>query len=420
VAARSARGNAAVNDARDAARTVPEASPVGIALVGCGFVADYYMSTLALHDGLRVVGVFDRDAERLHRFSAHHGVPAYHGLSALLDDGPVEIVVNLTNPREHRDVTRAALEAGKHVYSEKPLAMDLAAARQLVELADARGLVLSSAPCSLLGETAQTVWRAVRDGAIGPVRLVYAEMDEGMVFDMPYRRWSSASGAPWPYRDEFEVGTTIEHAGYVVSWLPAMFGSARTVSGFSACLFPDKGRDGPLPVESPDLAVACITFDSGVIARLTCSLIAPHDHSLRVVGDDGVLGVTDTWFYTSPVTIRRWFNIKGRHVERPWRQRYPLVAKGQRYRYRGTQQMDFGRGVADLADAVRTGRQPRLSSRYSLHVNEIVLAVSSALGGGGTYQMTTSIDPVEPMPWATTARPSIGRRVTAAIRKGPP
>jgi predicted dehydrogenase len=376
------------------------AEPVGVALVGCGFVADYYMATIGLHEELRLVGVHDRDAHRLAAFAEHHRVQAVPELDRILDDERVEVVVNLTNPRDHSAVTRRALERGRHVYSEKPLAMELEEAKQLFDLAEQRRLHLCSAPCSVLGETAQTVWQAIRDDEIGPVRLVYAEMDEGMVFRMPYHRWRSASGAPWPARDEFEVGTVIEHAGYVVSWLPAMFGAATHVAGFSAQVFPDKGRHAPLAVDSVDFAVACITFESGVIARLTCSLVAPHDHSLRVVGDQGVLTVNDTWNYTSPVRVRRWFNIRGRHVERPVAERYPLAAKGERYRYRGTQQMDFARGVADLANAIRGQRPPRLSTRYSLHVNEIVLAVSGALAGGGTYAMTTVPDPMEPMPWA--------------------
>jgi predicted dehydrogenase len=374
---------------------------VGIALIGCGFVADYYMATIELHDELQLIGVHDRDARRLTAFAEHHGARAFAELDAILDDERVEIVVNLTNPREHSAVTQRALERGRHVYSEKPLAMDLEEAKHLVRLAEAHERHLCSAPCSVLGETAQTVWQAIRADAVGPVRLVYAEMDEGMVFRMPYHRWRSASGASWPAQDEFEVGTVIEHAGYVVSWLPAMFGAATHVAGFSAQVFPDKGRNVPLAVDSVDFAVACITFEGGVLARLTCSLVAPHDHSLRVVGDHGVLTVKDTWHYTSPVRVRRWFNIRGRHVERPFAERYPLAAKGERYRYRGTQQMDFARGVADLANAIRSQRPPRLSTRYSLHVNEIVLAVSGALTGGGTYAMTTVPDPMEPMPWAT-------------------
>src|SRR4051812_39329261 len=142
-----------------------------IAIVGCGFVADYYMATLSLHPGLHVAGAFDRDARALARFTAAHTTRAYSSLAQLLADDQVEIVLNLTNPRSHAEVSRAALEAGKHVYSEKPFATELAEAKRLVETAEEHHLLLSSAPCSLLGETAQTIWRALRDQLIGPVRL---------------------------------------------------------------------------------------------------------------------------------------------------------------------------------------------------------------------------------------------------------
>jgi len=377
-----------------------------IAIVGCGFVADYYMKTLPGHPELQVTGVYDRSQLRCAQFASHHKVPTYRSLEEVVADGRVDIVLNLTNPRSHFEVSRACLLSGKHVYSEKPLAMKLDEARELVELAEERKLMISSAPCSLLGETAQSVWKAIREDAIGKVRLVYAEMDEGMVFRMPYKKWTSESGAPWPYKDEFEVGTTIEHAGYVVSWMPAIFGPALAIAGFSTCLFPDKETDVPLDTISPDFAVACIRFASGVVARLTCSLVASHDHSLRVVGDRGELSVGDTWYYTAPISIRRWVNFRRRHIEIPWRKKYPLAAKGGRYHYRGTQQMDFARGVAELAAAVTEQRPNRLSACYSLHVNEIVLAVNNAMENGNIYQMTTSFEPVAPMPWATTVEPS--------------
>jgi predicted dehydrogenase len=386
-----------------------------IAIVGCGFVADYYMKTLPGHPELRVTGVYDRNQHRCAQFAAYHDVPTYSSLADVLADARVDIVLNLTNPRSHYEVSRASLLGGKHVYSEKPLATKLQEARELVELAEKRNLLISSAPCSLLGETAQSVWKAIRENVIGKVRLVYAEMDEGMVFRMPYKKWVSESGAPWPYKDEFEVGTTIEHAGYVVSWLPAIFGPALTVTGFSTCLFPDKETDVPLDTISPDFAVACIRFDSGVVARLTCSLVASHDHSLRVVGDRGELSVEDTWYYTAPISIRRWVNFRRRHIAIPWRRKYPLAAKGGRYHYRGTQQMDFARGVAELAAAVTEQRPNRLSARYSLHVNEIVLAVNNAMENGNTYHMTTTFEPVAPMPWAADDEPSAQQNGTGQL-----
>ena len=284
------------------------------------------------------------------------------------------------------------------MYSEKPLAMDLADASALVRLACDRGLSIASAPCSLLGETAQTVWKALRSDAIGTVRLVYAEMDEGMVFRMPYQHWTSASGAKWPYQDEFEVGTIVEHAGYILTWLPAFFGPVVSVAGLSTVLVPEKipGRQ----FDAPDFSVAALQFASGVVARVTCSVIATHDHSLRIFGDRGVLRTTDTWMYSSPVSVRRSRNIGPKAVQLPWMRRR-LVGKKRRYSYRGVQQMDFARGVDDLAQAVSLGRPSRLSGDYSLHVTELVLALQQTLVGGGSYQMTTTCRSPEPMPWAT-------------------
>ena len=278
--------------------------------------------------------------------------------------------------------------------------MELDEARELVETAEGRGLRLASAPCSLLGETAQTLWKALRQQVVGTVRLVYAEMDDGMVFRMPYRRWVSASGAPWPAQDEFEVGCTIEHAGYYLTWLPAFFGPARRVTAFSACLAPDKQTDMPLQREGPDFSVACITFASGVVARLTCSIIAPHDHTLRIIGDDGVLSTRDCWYYRSPVHIRRQVTIRRKTFMAPWKSRYPLIGSSRSHGYGGAQQMDFARGVAELASSIQEKRPCRLSERYSLHTNEMVIAIDHSHATGVPYTMTTTFDPIQPMPWA--------------------
>ena len=314
---------------------------MNIAIVGCGFVADYYLATLPGHAALKLIGITDRDPDRATRFSLFHHVHRFASLDDLLSDDRVELVLNLTNPKNHYAVTKACLDAGKHVYSEKPLAMDLEQATSLVELAEFKGLRLSSAPCSLLGETAQTLWKALRERRVGTVRLVYAEMDDGMISRMAYRAWASASGNPWPAKDEFEVGCTFEHAGYYLSWFPAFFGPARTVSAFSSCLVPDKQTDEPLNEEAPDFSVACITFESGVVARLTCSIIAPYNHTLRIIGDDGIISTKDCWFYRSPVLIRRPITIRRKTFMSPWKTRCPLVQTRLAAKYR------YGRSPAD-------------------------------------------------------------------------
>ena len=375
--------------------------PTSIGIVGCGFVADFYADTLPLHPELHLAAVTDRDPARAQAFARYHGVRCCGSLRQLLDDPEIDIVLNLTNPASHFEVSRAALLAGKHVYSEKPLAMDVQEAGVLVELALAQGRQLSAAPCSLLGETAQTVWQALRQQRIGRVRLVYAEMEDGLVHRMPYRRWRSASGAPWPYKDEFAVGSTIEHAGYYLSWLPAFFGPARQVTAFSACLVPDKLADAAAGDPGPDFSVACLRFASGVVARLTCSTVAPRDRSLRIIGDEGILQVPDCWDYRAPVYLRRRLTIRRRTVMCPWkwRCRLPRAAAGS-IRIRHGHPMDFCRGVADLALAVREHRPPRLSARYCLHVTELALRISQALDKGASCRLSSSFEPALPMAWA--------------------
>jgi predicted dehydrogenase len=247
------------------------------------------------------------------------------------------------------------------------------------------------------------LWKALRQSAIGTVRLVYAEMDDGMVFRMPYRKWFSSSGVPWPAKDEFEVGCTFEHAGYYLTWFPAFFGPAQSVTAFSARLVADKQTDLPLERDAPDFSVACITFASGVVVRLTCGIIAPHDHTLRIIGDEGILGTRDCWYYRSPVYIRRHVTIRRKTFISPWKLRYPLVGEDRsrsRYRYRGSQQMDFARGVAELASSIHEHRPCRLSGRHSMHTNEMVIAIDHARASASPYTMTTTFDPIQPMPWA--------------------
>jgi len=373
-----------------------------IAIIGCGYVADYYMQSLPLYPALELAAVMDRDAHRAAQFAAFHRLDCRRDtLEAVLADAGIGLVLNLTNPDSHYEVSLASLQAGKHVYSEKPLAMTLAQARELHELAAARGLQLASAPCNVLSETAQSMWRALRERQVGNVRLVYAEMDDGLVHRMPYRKWLSSSGRQWPYKDEFEVGCTLEHAGYYVTWLTAFFGPALSVTAFSSCLYPDKETDVPLERSSPDFSVACIRFAGGVVARLTCSIVAPRDQQLRIFGDTGVLYTDYSWDYRRPVYIRRMLNIRRKMFLTPWRRRYPLHGLGRfPASPRGTHRMHFCRGPAEMVAALAAGRRSQLPPDYCLHNNELVLAIQDALENAATYRMTTSFAPLQPPDWA--------------------
>ena len=193
-----------------------------IAFVGCGYVFDIYMRTKWGHQELHVCGVFDIDAARAEVVRLHYGFNVYSSYDALLDDPDVEIVVNLTTIKSHYEVTRRALAAGKHVYSEKPLTTDLGQTLELFDLARARGVILTGAPSNLFSDAVRTMWKAVLDGAIGVPALVYAELDDNPAHLMHLDKVRSPTGAPFPYVEELQEGCTVEQ--YYTMFLEQYFG----------------------------------------------------------------------------------------------------------------------------------------------------------------------------------------------------
>jgi predicted dehydrogenase len=119
------------------------------------------------------------------------------------------------------------LNAGKHVYCEKPLGMTFEEAREVIELAERLNLTVCGAPANGLSDAQQLVASLIAGGRIGQPRLAYAEMEDGPVFKDNWTEWRSLSGAKWPGLHEFEVGCTLEHAGYGLSWLVSLFGAGR-------------------------------------------------------------------------------------------------------------------------------------------------------------------------------------------------
>ena len=377
---------------------------MNIAIVGCGYVADMYMQTLPGLPGITLLGAWDRNPQRLAAFTACHKIPAFAGMDALLADPRVQMVVNLTNPRSHHEISLQALRAGRHVYSEKPLGMTMAEAEELVDVAATRGLGLAAAPCNHLSDVVQTLARQIAAGKLGRVLMAQAEMDDGMVSALDYGSWRSQSGAFWPARDEFEVGCTFEHAGYQISPLVALFGAVRRVSAFSALLLPDKGKDLGATVTSPDLSIGVLEFDAGVVARLTTSLIAPSDRSLRVIGERGVALIPDVWEYHTPLRFTptgMGFTARlSRKVEKkvsPWLpklllgRRMPVAAARRVPRTQGGHCMDFSRGVAQLASQIETGAPALVGPALALHVTEVTLALQSAALAARAEPMRTSL-----------------------------
>jgi predicted dehydrogenase len=307
------------------------------------------------------------------------------------------------------------------------LTTDLALSRELFALAEQRGLVLTGAPCNLYCDAVSTLWKALRDGAIGKPVLVYAELDDNPAHLMQLETVQSPTGAPFPYVEELQEGCTVEHVAYHLVWLCAIFGPVRHVTAYSSHLVAHK-TDTPLsPADTPDYSVANLNFDGGVSARVTCSWVAPRDHSFRVVGEEGEICVDNVFHDQSPVHIERFsrvslsarkaytvrtqpligrlFGLGGRRVPlvRRWKSHAVEAERGvgrtlkHRFvswlRRREIYAQDKLLGIAEMVRAMRENRSQPMPPEFMLHLNELTLMIQRAGGHGATCKPDTSFAP---------------------------
>ncbi|PHS29943.1 MAG: oxidoreductase [Methylophaga sp.] len=360
---------------------------MNIVFIGCGFVADFYIKSVSEHSALKLIGVWDHDDVQLARFSEFYSVKKYTSMDDVLSDESIDLVVNLTNPSSHFTISMQCLEAGMHVYTEKPMAMSVGECKDLLDYANKARLSVFSAPCNFLSESFSALKEMLDQDYVGKLRVVYAEMDDGMVHRMPYKKWLSTSGAPWPYKDEFEVGCTLEHAAYYVAPLVSLFGKVKQVSAFASCQIPDKLTDELVDRVAPDLSIACLVFESGIIARLTCSIIAPHNRELHIIGDEGVLKLRDCWENNSSILLQRRINIRRRTVDLPWVRKSPsLFSVGK-----SKKGMDFALGLMKLKDELSNGDKLLEMNAFSYHINEVVLAIHNSDKQNGLITINSDI-----------------------------
>ena len=348
-----------------------------IALVGAGNIADRYAARIVAEPELELAGATDLDPARAEALVAERGGRAYAGLDALLADGSVDTVVNLTVPQAHHEVAAAALAAGKHVHNEKPLALRHGDTLHLIELARDRGVRLSSAPTTLMGEAQQTLWKLVREGAVGRPRVAYAEANWDRL-----ERWH-----PDP-RSLYDVGPLVDVGVYPLTILTAMFGPVRQVQAYAATVEPERTllEGTPFTPGAADFVVAVLEHEGGVVTRLTASFyVGPSaQRGIEVHGDDG-----SAWMPTWAEANSR-VELKSRRGDY---ERVPHVREA----FDG---IDWGRALVDLAQAIADGRPHRASAEHAAHVVEVLNAAETSAATGAPAAVSSSFVPPEPMEWA--------------------
>jgi predicted dehydrogenase len=346
------------------------AEPLRVAIVGCGNISGAYGETIGAHPTVRIVGATDVDLSLCAAFVERFGGIAYPSLADVLADPEVDAIVNLTFPGVHAEVTTAALEAGKHVHSEKPLASDYAEARALVDLAAARGLRLACSPITFMGEAQETMWRLVEEGAIGTVRVAYADVNWGRI-----ERWHPR---PEPF---YRIGPFADVGVYPLTILTAMFGPARRVSAFGQVVYPERTTTSgdPFTPGAPDFGVAVVELVSGPVIRLTANFYVGHHNKQKGIelhGDTGSIHISSWQEFDATVELAA---FEGSYEEVPVANAFP-----------GT---DWGRAVDDLSTAIESGRPHRATGEQAAHVVEILDAIATSTAESRPIDITSSFTP---------------------------
>jgi predicted dehydrogenase len=334
-------------------------SDVGVGLIGCGAVSGVYLDNAPRLDGVRILACADVDAERARVVAAERGLEAC-GVEELTTHEDVEVVLCLTPPDHHAAVGRQAIGAGRHFYTEKPLATSVADARGLLDAAEAAGVLVGCAPDTFLGAGVQTLREAIDSGRIGTpavatIRLLHA----------PPERWHPSPAFLYAAL----AGPLLDVGPYTVSTAVELFGPVRQVAAL-ATRVRETGTavDGSsFEIAEPTRVSAVLEHAAGVLTTVTVTFDAdgPARFGVEVHGSNGSLLGGDPNGFDGPVTLTR----HGAPDE-------PLELVSE---WRDNAR---GLGLQDLCRAVRDGAPQRASGALGLHVVEVLLAIRDATREG--------------------------------------
>jgi predicted dehydrogenase len=352
---------------------------MGIGIIGCGNISTTYLGLAPLFKGLAVVAVADMNMDTARARAAEYNVQA-QSVDALLANPDVGLVINLTIPAAHYDITRAAVEAGKHVYSEKPVVLTLAEGVALRDLAAAKGVRIGSAPDTFLGGAHQQVRQMIDDGVVGRITAGgCAFMGPGMEMWHPTPHFFFQPGAgPMLDMGPYYIGNLINFLGPIrrVGALTSSAHTSRTVTSQ-----PNAGQ--VIPVNTPTNIHALLEFVNGATINLSVSWdVQAHKRvNMELYGTDGSIFVPDPNFFGGVIEMA---GKDGKIA--------PVASWVHPF---GKDNQDHGRGplanyrmagVADMVAAIAAGRDHRCSFDRSLHA---VDAMTAALTSGETGQFVT-------------------------------
>ncbi len=353
--------------------------PVRIGIVGCGSISSTYLRMAPTFEILEVAACADLVPERAVAQAEEFGVRRACAVDELMADPEIEVVVNLTVPKAHADVGLAALEAGKSLYNEKPLAVTRDEGRQMLDLARQKGVRIGGAPDTFLGAGLQTCRKLIDDGWIGePVAATAFMMGRG------HERWHpdpaffyQPGGGPM-----FDMGP------YYLTALVALLGPVRRVTGatrrtFAERIITSQPKHGEkIPVAIPTHIAGLMDFGGGAIGTIITSFDVWGSQlpRIEIYGTEGTLGVPDPNGFRGPVLIKRADDWEVMPLSHGYIENSRII------------------GVADLACALRSGREHRANGELTYHVLDLMHTFHEASDQGRHLDLSSTCSRPAPLP----------------------
>ncbi|MCM3443505.1 Gfo/Idh/MocA family protein [Metabacillus halosaccharovorans] len=346
-----------------------------VGIIGCGNISSIYFENCQTFQALDIIACADLDIERAKQKAEEYKVKAY-SVEEMLADPSIDIVINLTIPAAHGQVTLKALEAGKHVYTEKPISISLEEGKAILELAYAKGLRVGGAPDTFLGGGIQTGIKLIEDGWIGrPVAANAFFMSSGMEEWHPNPDFFYQTGG----------GPMFDMGPYYITALISLIGSVKRVTGSASKSFAERvtpeGRK--IPVEVPTHISGVLDFENGAVGSIVTSFDSWGNNlpRIEVYGEYGTLSIPDPNTFGGPVTYRRKGEKEFMDV--------PLT-HGYRTNSRGI-------GLADMAEAILEDRPHRANMELNYHVLEIMHGFHIASEQGKHYHVSSEVKRPAPL-----------------------
>ena len=354
-----------------------------VGIIGCGNISETYFECQNLFNNFTIVACADINIEAAKNSAEKYNVKAF-SVDDILANDDIDVIINLTIPSAHKEIIMKSLNAGKHCFSEKPLAMNFNEGLEISELASSKNLYVGCAPDTFLGAAGQKARSLIEDKKIGDVVLgTFNLMSHGMEHWHPNPDFFFKPGAG----PVFDVGV------YYITQLVNLIGPIKSISSLSGTATPERTitsepRNGEkIKVETPTTLMGTLEFHNNAKIQFFCSWdVWKHKHStIELYGLEGSMIVPDPNFFSGDILIS--------HKEEDWQvinNDKMLLGIPNKTDNSGDKIANYrGIGLSDMIDAISHQRQSRCSLDLAVHVLEAMEGIIKSSDERVIYNMKT-------------------------------